>query len=239
MANTPTVRFKVTGRQPDDAEVRELSSMPMAKKRPSSEEVKDSVKWFAFGIIAGPIAILIGYLVLTAKRLAGIGKLVLGIGAPLAGVFLIIFAFVSLFKMFRSAQKKTSVKAARWFWVTSVMGEDVSVTERFGKTEYALATMARMLPADMNFSEKEEILWLIDFRRALADAADEASKQLRTGTNLTQSSPQISFQAQEKEVSPGLVLVSASLIFNDLFSYPGNNNQNNKVLADKLLLDIS
>ena len=239
MANTPTVRFKITGRQPDDAEVRDLSSMPMAKKRPSSEEVKDSVKWFAFGIIAGPIAILIGYLVLTAKRLAGIGKLVIGLGAPFAGIVLIIFAFYSLSKMFRSAQKKTAEKSARWFWVTSVMGEDVSATERFGKTEYALATMARMLPEGMNFSEKEETLWLIDFRRALADAADEASKALRTGTNLTQSSPQITFSAVEKPVSPGLVQVNASLIFNDLFSYPGNNNQNNKLLGDKLLLDIA
>ena len=52
-------------------------------------------------------------------------------------------------------------------------------------------------------------------------------------------SSQITFSAVEKPVSPGLVQVSASLIFNDLFSYPGNNNQNNKLLGDKLLLDIA
>lgn len=240
MAGTPTVYFKVTGRQPEDSEVRGLSSMPMAKKRPSKEEVKDSTKWFFIGILVGPILGLIGYLVLSAKNLVGPGKLVIGLGGIFACFVMIIFAFVSLFRMFRSAQKKTAGKSAHWFWVTSVMGEDAGADERFGKTEYALATMARMLPDGMNFSEKEETLWLMDFRRALADAADEVSKLYRSQSHLVQAQPQISFTVkEEKEVSPDLACVKARLVFNDMFTISGNNSQNNKVLADKLELDIS
>ena len=240
MAGTPTVYFKVTGRQPEESEVRELSAMQMSGKKPSKEEVKDATKWFAVGVLAGPVLALIGYLILSAKKLAGIGKLVFGLGGMFAGVVMVIFGFASLFKMFRSAQKKTPGKSANWFWVTSVMGDDVSSGDKFGKIDYAIATMARMLPADMPFSEKDETLWLIDFRKALADAADEAGKPIRAAGNLTQSPPQVSLRVdEEKEISPGLAQVSASLTFHDMFSYASGNSQTNKVLAATLQIGIS
>jgi len=240
MAGTPTVHFKVTGRQPEESEVRELSAMQMPDKKPSKEEVKDATKWFAVGVLAGPVLALIGYLILSAKKLAGIGKLVFGLGGMFAGIVMVIFGFASLFKIFRSAQKKTPGKSATWFWVTSVMGDDVS-DGKFGKTEYAIATMARMLPVNMPFSEKDEILWLIDFRKALADAADEAGKQIRSAASLTQSPPQVSFRVdEEKEISPGLAQVSANLTFHDMFSYStGNNSQTNKIVAATLQIAIS
>ncbi len=62
-------------------------------------------------------------------------------------------AFPAFFKLFRSGCKKTPQAPSNGLWETSYFGED-GVGVRFGKLNYAVATLDRAVPAGAVFDKR-------------------------------------------------------------------------------------
>ena len=232
-----TVYFDVEGREPDYAEVKELSSLPMKKAAPGGPEVKDAMKGFGSGL---GIGILLGLFALFMfSRFRGLGVLIFGGAAAIGCPFMIIYGFYSFFQMFRSAQKKTPEKAARWFWITSVIGESTTASTRFASTQYALSTMRRMLPEGLKVHEAKELEFLNGLRGAMTEAMDESTEPRRAG-GASPASPTVRFTlAEQQDISEDLAKVRGLLDYYDALSVPSGANKTARIHTAHLQLRIT
>ena len=189
-----SVVFQIRGKKPEQPETEKLSGLTFGSGRPGEAEVKDALKWFFIGIIAGVVLFFFGRWVI--RRFVGPGVLVFGYGGAYLGAPVsVIVGFGSLFKLFRSAHKKKAADALRWAWMVSVLGDD-AVGARFGQMAYTLSTMRRLLPEGTGFDAGAFEAYVTAFRDAMSEAADEtASKWKKDGWH--ESGPNKSFKLVE------------------------------------------
>lgn len=240
MGNTNKIQpviFEIQGEQPDPAEVERLSRLPFGSGRPGEAEIKDALKWFFIGTLAGVALFFFGRWVIS--RFVGPGVLIFGYGgAYLAAPISVIFGFVSLFKLFRSAHKKKASDALQWAWMTSILGED-AVGERFGKLPYSLSTMRRLLPEGTGFDTGTFEEYVRSFRTAMSAAADETTAELRVG-GWHESGPNKSCRiVEEREILPNLHELKAIITYNDQLALTNNNNKTRYMTSAMLELHIT
>lgn len=216
-----TVIFEIKGEQPDPAEVERLSKLPFGSGRPGEAEIKEALKWFFIGTLAGVGLFFFGRWVIS--RFVGPGVLVFGYGgAYLAAPISVIFGFVSLFKLFRSAHKKKAADALQWAWMVSVLGDDAA-GERFGKLPYSLSTMRRLLPEGTGFEAGSFGEYVTALRAAMSAAADETTAELRVG-GWHESGPNKSCKiTEDNELLPNLHELKAVVTYNDQLALTNNN----------------
>ena len=216
-----TVIFQIQGKKPDQGEVERLSKLPFGSGRPGEAEIKEALKWFFIGTLAGVGLFFFGRWVIS--RFVGPGVLVFGYGgAYLAAPISVIFGFVSLFKLFRSAHKKKAADALQWAWMVSVLGDDAA-GERFGKLPYSLSTMRRLLPEGTGFEAGSFGEYVTALRGAMAKAADETASALRVG-GWHESGPNKSCRVTEdNELLPNLHELKAVITYNDQLALTNNN----------------
>ena len=232
-----TVVFQIQGRRPDQAELGRLSSLPYGRTLPGGAEVKEAVKWFLIGTIAGVAMFLFGRWVI--ERFAGPGVLFFGYGAAyLAAPASVIFGFSSLGKLLRSAQKTKPADAFRWAWMVSILGDD-EVGERFGKLPYAVSTMRRLLPKDMAYNESAFGRYVDALRFSMAAAADESASAPREG-GWSESGPDKTCAiTRDEELLPSLRELSAVITYTDRLSRTDDRNRSESMTAAKLELHIT
>ena len=237
MNKLQTVIFDINGRKPEPTEAERLSKLNYGSGLPSGAEIKDALKWFCIGVIAGIVLFLFGRWVI--KRFVGPGVLIFGYGFAFLGAPVsILFGFCSLFKLFRSAHKKKAADALQWAWMVSVLGED-AVSERFGKLPYSLSTMRRLLPEGAGFDPAVFEEYVTALRAAMAEAADETAAGLRTG-GWHESSPNKSCRITgEKELSPNLRELNAVISYNDQLALTDNSNKTRYMTSAMLELHIT
>ena len=221
MSKMQTVIFQIQGERPDQAEVERLSRLSYGSGLPGEAEIKDALKWFCIGILAGVALFFFGRWVI--RRFVGPGVLIFGYGgAYLAAPISVIFGFVSLSKLFRSAHKKKAADALQWAWMVSVLGDDAA-GERFGKLPYSLSTMRRLLPEGADFAAGTFEEYVTAFRGALAKAADETAAKLRVG-GWHESGPNKSCKiTEDNELLPNLHELKAVITYNDQLALTNNN----------------
>jgi hypothetical protein len=233
------VHFDVTGRYPTQEEAVRLTSMTIEKKPASGAEIKNALKWFAVGIAIGVAVWFFGRWVIGNFR--GFGVLFFGygfayIGAPAA----VIFGFSSLFKLFRSAQKKKPEAALRWVYEVSYMGDDTAGT-RFGKLDYAVATLERIIPGAMGFNRDMAKAYITGFRETMIRAMEITTAKARTEPpgSWTEGSPQTQMKIEgSRELYPGVLEMSATLVYKDILSRSDTNNNTINMIAAVLELHI-
>lgn len=231
------IKFRITGREPCEEETARLAAMPMGSGLPGGAEVADALKWFAVGIVSAVVLFFFGRWVISQFR--GPGVLIFGYGfAYLVAPIMIIFGFGSLFKMFRSAHKKTAAAAGKWFWVTSVLGDD-AVGARFGKEAYAFSTMRRMLPKDFDYREEEIGRYLEALHNAMAAAGDRTTAELlKAGWNIT--APYVTWTpGNETEISPDLHRLEATIGYVDKLTKSDSSGKSKTIENVRMELAIS
>ena len=237
MNNIQTVIFHIRGERPETAEAERLSQLPFGSGLPGEAEIKDALKWFCIGILAGVLLFIFGRWVI--KRFVGPGVLLFGYGFAFVGAPVsVIFGFSSLFKLFRPAHKKKAADALQWAWMVSVLGDD-AVGERFGKLPYSLSTMRRLLPEGAGFDPVTFEKYVMALRAAMSEAADETTAALRTG-GWHETGPNKSCRIiDEKELSPNLRELNAVISYNDQLALTNNNNKTKYMTSAKLELHIT
>lgn len=236
---SPTARFAVRGARPSQQEAAHLTTLPFARKRPGAAEVKEAVKWFFGGIAMAILAWFVGNWVIKGFR--GPGVLIFGYGLAYLGAPLsLIFALVSLSKLFGSARKKKIKDALNWQWQTALLGDD-RVNTRFGKPAYALSTLRRMVPDGVPFDDGKASAYIEGLRKQLSDAADQttltAKKTPPGDWNLTSPSITCVITGQT-ELFPGVQEVEALLTFYDRLSRSVGNQKTETICSAVLEISI-
>lgn len=234
-----TIKLNVVGAIPTNDEIASLTSIPFEKKAVSAEEVKDALKWFAVGIAVAIVGWFFGGWVISEFR--GPGVLIFGYGTRyVAAPVSILFGVSSLLKVFRSARKKKAFDAMKWVWMTSIIGED-GVGTRFGKPEYAISTLRRIIPSAVSFPEEGIIAYIKQVRDTIAAAADITTVPTRNAQkdwNPTGPIKDLSLK-DEVEIAPGVKQLHAILSYKDCLSKSGNNNSTLTMVAADLEIDIT
>lgn len=231
-----TIIFQIQGKQPQQAELERLSRLPFGSGRPGEAEIKDALKWFFIGIIAGIVLFFFGLWVI--KKFVGPGVLFFGYGAVIAAPISVIGGLVSLSKLFRSAHKSKSSAALQWAWMTSILGED-AVGERFGKLPYSMSTMRRLLPEGAGYDDQVFGEYVNVLRNAMARAADETASSLKK-EGWHESGPNKSCKITEiKELLPNLHELHAIITYNDQLAWTTNNNKTRYTTSAMLELHIT
>jgi len=236
-----TVYFDITGRRPDPEEAQRLRTVPFAKKPLSSEEAKNALKWFAIGVVAAVAMWFFGRWVIA--NFIGPGVLFFGYGgAYLAAPISAIFGISSFFKLFRSGCKKTPQVAFKWVWETSYFGED-GVGVRFGKLNYAVATLDRAVPAGAVFDKEAVSRYIQYLRDTLAQAMDETTLPARKeppAKDWRESGALKSVQIDGcTELAPGVAEVAATISYKDVITRSLGNNKSYDVIAAILELRVT
>lgn len=235
MDNIKKVRFRITGREPDKEEAEKLSSLQVHFTMPGGAEFSEAIKWFVIGLATAAGLVLFGYFMLSHFR--GIGALILGLGSWFGAPVMLFMAFGSLFQLLRSPHKKTVDKAAQWFWLTSCLGDDAA-SARFGKEEYALSTMQRMFPDGAGFDAGKARKFIEEFRNKVGEAADRTTAAQRTD-GWTQSSPGKEWKlVEDKEITPSLHRIFATLKVRDLLSKSNGNGKTMNIETARIQLEI-
>lgn len=228
-----TKTLVAAGGIPSREEAERLKGIPFDRKGLSKEEAKDSLKWFAFGVIAAIALWLFGGWVI--GKFKGLGVLVFGYGFKyLGGPIMVVFGISSLLKLFRSARKKKPFDAMKWIWITSLVGDDgVGDSSRFGKKEYALATMERIIPSGISFSEAELSGYIDQVRSAISHAADENTLKVKAKqTGWSESYPMKELRLkEEKDLFEGVKQLHAVLTYQDCLSKTVNNKTDRMISA--------
>ena len=229
MSDIKTVVFQIRGSRPEAAEVEHLSRLSFGRGLPGEAEIKEALKWFSFGTLAGIGAFFFGRWVIS--RFVGLGVLFFGYGgAYIAAPGLILFGLSSLLKLFRSAHKTKAAAAFQWAWMTSIMGEDAA-GERFGKLPYTVSTMRRLFPDGAGFDVASFEEYVTSLRAAMSDAADETASKLKTG-GWHETGPNKSCKVtDEKELLPNLHELKAVITYNDQLALTNNNKTRYKTSA--------
>lgn len=234
-----TIHFHIQGAQPTAEEAASLSAIPFEKTPPSAQEVKEALKWFCVGIGGAIFAWFFGRWVI--DKFVGPGVLIFGFGLAYLGMPVsAIFGVGSLGKLFRSARKKDVKSAFRWLWMTSLLGED-AVSTRFGKPEYALSTLRRLIPAGVPFSEHKVMQYNGELRKTLADAADETTipaKEQAPGGWVEAGPIKECTITEEKELHPNVVEIHASILYKDCLSRSTTDNKTYTMVTALLKLEI-
>lgn len=234
-----TLYLEVKGNRPTQEEAERLCATPFPRTPPSSQEVKNATGWFLFGIGVAVFGWFFGRWVI--RNFRGPGVLFFGYGAAyLVPPASLIFGISSLGKLFRSSRKKKPEKAMRWLWITSLIGEDRS-GKRFGKPEYALATLRRLIPPDLPFDKQKVSEYIADLRKTLGNAADRASNTYRSSSEFkwaeASSTTDLKLR-EEEELYPGVKELRATLTFKDRLSR-SINNETYTVTSGVLEIDIT
>ena len=221
MNNMQPVIFQIHGKTPNRSEAENLSTLRFGSGLPGAAEAKDALKWFFIGILTGIAFFFFGRWVIGHFR--GLGVLIFGYGgAYLAAPIMVVFGFVSLFKLFRSAHKKKPADALHWAWMVSILGDDAA-GERFGKLPYSVSTMRRLLPEGADFDETSYTEYVQLLREAMSKAADETAASLKTG-GWHESGPNKNCKViEEKELLPNVYELRAVVTYNDQLALTSNN----------------
>lgn len=228
-----TVHFDIIGKQPSTEEAGRLTGMPVEKKPVTGHEAKEALKWFAVGVGAGVALWFFGRWVIGGFR--GIGVLFFGYGAAYVGAPIsVIFGISNLFKLFRSAQKKKPEAALRWVYEVSYLGED-AVGTRFGKLDYAVATLERIVPSGLGFDKEAARSYIQNFRDLLTQGMEQTTAKARKEPpgGWAEAGAQKHLKIEgTKELAPGVVEMEATLSYQDMLSRSqGNNNTVNMIAA--------
>ena len=236
MGNIKKVRFQITGCKPSDEEAAKLSGLQVKFSMPGGAEFAEEFKWFFIGIICLVLFIPIGLWILGQFR--GIGALLFGVGIPLAGVVMFLYGIYSLGLLLRSPHKKTVEKAAKWFWLTSCLGEDAA-SARFGKEEYGLSTMKRMFPEGAGFDDNEAREFIREFREKIGEAADRTTAETRGTDGWMQAAPLKDFKlVEDEEITPSLHRAFIRLKIRDLLHKSDNNGKSLNIETARIQLEI-
>lgn len=234
------VHFDITGKRPSQEEAAKLTSIPIEKRPVSAEEAKEALTWLTFGVLAGIAAWFFGRWVI--GNFKGPGVLFFGYGFAYIGApALLIFAVVSLFKLFRSAQKKKPEDALKWIYMVSFLGDD-TVGARFGKPNYAVATLNRIIPDAIGFNSGAAHSYITNFRNTLirameittAPVRNEPPKDWKEGFAQT-----IMRIDGTQELYPGVSEVRATLTYKDILTRSDGNNNTVNVIAAIIELHIN
>ena len=233
-----TISFDIVGRQPTQEEAAVLTSTPIKKKPASSAEIKDALKWFAVGIGVSLFAWFFGRWVIS--RFAGPGVLIFGYGAAYAvAPISIIWAISSFCKIFRSAQKKTPKEAIDWVYRVSYFGDD-GVGVRFGKLEYAVSTIARIVPDSMAFDAGVTRDYITRFRKTLTDAMDSVKAKKQLSKDWSEGRGHIMLTVDEtQELYPNVQVLHAKLSYTDVVTRSDSNNKTTTQEVGNLVLNIT
>ncbi|NLF29052.1 MAG: hypothetical protein GX592_14240 [Clostridiales bacterium] len=235
-----TVRFRVSGARPSAEEAARLTAIPFERTPPSAEEVKDAFKWFFFGVIGAIALWFFGNWVI--RRFVGPGVLFFGYGgAYVAAPILMLFGIVSLGKLLRSARKKKAKAALEWLWMTSLLGEN-SVGKRFGKPDYAISTLYRLVPKQRPISGRKIADYIDALRKALSDAADETTipaKEEPPKTWQETGATKSLTVTGEAELFPGVKELSATICFKDCLSRGDGNNKTVTMVTAVLEIEVT
>ena len=237
MNDMKTVLFQIRGVKPSPSEIEKLSALPFGKGLPGDAEIKDAVKWFLIGTLAGIAIFFFGRWVI--GKFVGPGVLFFGYGAAyLAAPISVIFGFVSLFKLFRPAHKTKASAALQWAWMVSILGDD-AVGERFGKLPYSISTMRRLLPEGTGFEEAAFEKYVSSLHAAMAAAADETASKLKVG-GWHESGPNKSCKIlEEKELLPNLCELKAIITYTDQLALTDSRNNTKYMTSAMLELHIT
>ncbi|SDN87842.1 hypothetical protein [Acetanaerobacterium elongatum] len=235
-----TVHFDITGNRPTEEEARSLTAIPFNKKPVSIEEVKDSLKWFAIGLVGAVFLWFFGQWVITS--FVGPGVLFFGFGgAYVAAPVSLIFAIYNLTKLFRSGRKKKPEDSLKWVWETSYFGED-AVGVRFGKLNYALGTLERAVPSAIAFDRNNIGDYINELRTVLSLAMDETSLPAREeppGEWKEASSLKSTRIENSTEIYPGVLELCATISYSDVLSRSDANNKQYNMISAILELHVT
>lgn len=235
-----TVHFDIIGNRPTEEEAGSLTAIPFDKKPVSIEEVKDSLKWFAIGLVGAVFLWFFGRWVI--KSFVGPGVLFFGFGgAYVAAPISLIFAIYNLTKLFRSGRKKKPEDSLKWVWETSYFGED-AVGVRFGKLNYALGTLERVVPSAITFDRNKTGEYINELRTVLSQAMDETSLPAHEeppGDWKEASSLKSTKIESSTEIFPGVLELCATISYRDVLSRSDANNKQYNMISAILELHVT
>ncbi len=208
-----TIYLEVIGNVPSPEEAEKLTKISFDKKPAGKPEVKEAMKQFFTYIVIFPLAVLFGLWVLSS--FGGLGALIWGGGALIAAPITLILSIQSLLKL-RAPRKKEAFDAMKCVWQTALIG-DADAENRFGKSEYALSFLQRIVPSAVPFPEEKVSAYIAQTRKLIGEAADTTAvpiQQENKDWNQGVSHTELTLK-EEQEPAPGVKRLHAVLTFQD------------------------
>ena len=233
------VQFDVRGKEPTQEAAARLVGMPFQRTPPSGPEVSEALKWFGIGVGVAVAGWFFGGWVI--RDFVGPGVLIFGYGAKfLLAPAMLIFGGSSLCKLFRSARKRKPEDAMKWVWLTAILGDD-AVGERFGKPEYALSTLRRIIPDGMPFHAAETADYIAYARQTIERAADRttARERERDGGWKPAGAQKELLVTGARELYPGVKELTATLTYQDCVQKSTGGNNSNTITMTAAIVELT
>ena len=230
------IKLEVNGSVPSTQEMEQLTKIKFEKRRPDSAEAKRVIKRFLICIPLWVVAIIL--LVLLGKWYNDLFDGVTGAvdgairGGAFGGIRVLASAFAcfvlilscirfnAVYRYCRPVRNKSAFDAMKWVWIDSLLNNDTGnlfKEDRFGKPEFAVSALERIVPTAISFPEEQLKEYLQQTREVIAEAADVTTAPLKNAHSDWKNAKPIKTltKEEERDIAPGVKQIRASLSFQD------------------------
>ncbi len=168
--------WTLTGKRPDDAEARRLSSMRFPRRLPSAGETKKALSLIAGGIVGGVLLFIFALFLI--GNFQGLLVIVFGYGGLLVSPFLLIgLVCYGVSILLSNPRKKTPQKMFNRLWTDAYFNTfDAPSGMRFAKPSYGVGLTARAVPGDVGVPRDAMADYIDALQRRVLAALDGAGE---------------------------------------------------------------
>jgi hypothetical protein len=214
----PVVHYEIISKKPTQDEVSKLTQITLTEKKASSAEKKENFRIIRIFIIITLILGVAGSIMLLSESPVG-AYCLLGAFGGIIGI--LVFALHGKRSVLQTDWSEAFKYAFNSYYLGATDNGSFGFSwgSRFGKIDFAVSALGRILPDEMNYSEKDSSLYLTNFRNFLVEGMELTASKIRKEDNWEEHYPEIKIDIINSEnIYDGILEVKATIIYNDVLA---------------------